>query len=184
MSDQGSAVHRLAASIDNAVEAKAAHLRGNPAADRVFYAASAAAEFSMLWHGVGIARVLIARKHWKEAAALSAVLGVESLVVNQGIKRLFKRARPVFEGERPHHFRTPITSSFPSGHTTAACCAATWLTWRSPRLAPLWWTLAGTVAYSRIHAKIHHGSDVAAGIPIGTAIGLAGIAATKQFLDN
>jgi membrane-associated phospholipid phosphatase len=167
---------------DAAVEEQAAKLRGNPIADRVFYAASGAAEFSMLWHALGIARVIVGRKAPKEALVLSAVLGAESLIVNQGIKRLFHRKRPVFDGERPHHFRTPITSSFPSGHTTAACCTATWLTWRSPRLAPLWWLLASTVAYSRIHAKIHHGSDVAAGIPIGTALGVGAVAVSKRFL--
>jgi membrane-associated phospholipid phosphatase len=167
---------------DAAVEHQAAKLRGNPVANRVFYTASAAAEFSMLWHALGIARVVIGRKHPREAVVLSAVLGAESLIVNQGIKRLFRRKRPVFDGDRPHHFRTPVTSSFPSGHTTAACCTATWLTWRSPRLAPLWWLLAGSVSYSRIHAKIHHGSDVAAGVPIGTALGVAAVAASKRLL--
>ena len=96
---------------------------------------------------------------------------MESVVVNQGIKRLFRRQRPTFDGARPHGLRNPSTSSFPSGHSTSAVTAAILISQTSPIPAPLWWGLAALVASSRVHVKIHHASDVAGGMLIGAGIG-------------
>jgi len=101
-------------------------------------------------------------------------VGIESILVNAGIKSLFRRRRPVVEAERPLPLRTPLTSSFPSGHATSAFCAATLLADGDPGLAPLYYAAATVVALSRIHVKIHHASDVAGGIAIGMALGRAG----------
>jgi undecaprenyl-diphosphatase len=38
--------------------------------------------------------------------------------------------------------------------------------------APVWWTLAIAVGLSRVYVGVHHPSDVAAGLAVGTAIGL------------
>jgi undecaprenyl-diphosphatase len=65
----------------------------------------------------------------------------------------------------------PRTSSFPSGHATSAFCAAALLSDGDPTWAPLYYTLAVIVAWSRVHVKIHHASDVVAGIAIGVALG-------------
>ena len=53
-----------------------------------------------------------------DALRFSALMALESLVVNQGIKRLFARRRPDTAADNPtnHRLRQPITSSFPSGH--------------------------------------------------------------------
>ncbi|MEZ5218677.1 MAG: phosphatase PAP2 family protein [Ilumatobacteraceae bacterium] len=59
-------------------------------------------------------------------------LGVESLLVNQGLKRLFRRDRPTTTGDDRYRVRQPSTSSFPSGHASAAFFAARLLTRRSP----------------------------------------------------
>ncbi len=73
----------------------------------------------------------------------AALVGAESLVVNQGIKRLFRRTRPTEAGDDRFPVRRPTTSSFPSGHASSAAFAATVLTgWDGKRLAPLWWTMA------------------------------------------
>jgi undecaprenyl-diphosphatase len=67
------------------------------------------------------------------------LIGAESLVVNQGVKRLFKRTRPTTDGEDGLKVRRPMTSSFPSGHSSAAAFAATMLsTWDGKRT---WWCL-------------------------------------------
>ena len=73
----------------------------------------------------------------------------------------------------PLPFRQPITSSFPSGHATAAFCAATLLA-ENERRAPVYYALATVVALSRIHTKIHHASDVVGGIVIGLVLGRVG----------
>ena len=99
-------------------------------------------------------------------ARLALAIGAESLLVNQGLKRLFHRERPTHDGDRPHHLRTPSTSSFPSGHASAAAMAVTLLNERS-RIRPLHVAAGAVVATSRIHVRIHHASDVVAGLLVG-----------------
>ncbi len=48
--------------------------------------------------------------------------------MNQGIKRLFDRERPTETGDERYEVRRPSTSSFPSGHASAAAFNATVLT--------------------------------------------------------
>jgi undecaprenyl-diphosphatase len=65
-----------------------------------------------------------------------------------------------------------MTSSFPSGHASAAFCAATLMSdgrSRTSRLA--WYSLAAFVASSRVHVKIHHASDVIGGATVGLVAG-------------
>jgi membrane-associated phospholipid phosphatase len=158
------------ARFDDAVDVRLDKLRGNPALDRVFYAASELADFSLLWHLVGAARALGADDPLRDLARFSIVMGAESLLVNGGIKSLFRRGRPVHEGQRPHRLRQPRTSSFPSGHASAAMVAAALLA-EDSRMAPVWYAAAAVVASSRAYVRIHHASDVAAGAVLGIALG-------------
>ena len=101
----------------------------------------------------------------------AALIGLESLVVNQGIKRIFGRTRPTTSGEHGLEVRQPLTSSFPSGHASAAAVAAALLTRRaSGPLGALIWLAAGTVATSRAYVRIHHASDVVAGLVTGRVL--------------
>ncbi len=106
----------------------------------------------------------------RRTVRLSAALGVESALVNVVLKSLVKRERPVAEFERPLHLRVPLTTSFPSGHASAAFCAATLLS-DGDRLAPLYYAAAVIAASSRIHVRIHHASDVVAGAALGLVPG-------------
>jgi undecaprenyl-diphosphatase len=157
---------------DARVDAAFDRIRGNPVADRVFYAASELGDFGLIWVILAAARGLRSERDWHAAVRAAAVLGAESVVVNAGIKSLFRRRRPPWEVERPHRLRRPRSSSFPSGHATAAACAAVVLGEGDP-LWPAYTALAVLVAASRVHVKIHHASDVLAGVPIGLAFGLA-----------
>ena len=143
-------------------------LRGNPALDRLFYTASEAADFSVLWHTLGVISAILDDDP-KTAVAISAALGIESGLINGPVKSMFKRSRPVQQVPRPHTLRQPKTSSFPSGHASAAMVAAAMLSRRGK--APLWYALGAIVATSRIHVRIHHASDVAGGIVAGVALG-------------
>ena len=62
--------------------------RGRPGADRVFYLASELGDFSLVWHLIGAAQGLRSDRDADATFRLAAVLLTESLVVNQGIKRL------------------------------------------------------------------------------------------------
>ena len=66
--------------------------------------------------------------------------------------------------------RRPITSSFPSGHATAAFTAATLLS-TNARNRPVWFAIAGVVAGSRVYVRMHHASDVIAGAAFGLVLG-------------
>jgi len=164
------AVHRFDARVDAAFE----RLRGNRRVDRLFYGASAVGDHGMIWVMLGALRGLRGDHHWRAAVRVGAGVGIESIVVNAGIKSLFRRRRPVVAEPRPFPLRIPLTSSFPSGHATSAFCAATLLADGDPALAPLYYAAATVVALSRIHVKIHHASDVAGGIAVGLALGRLG----------
>jgi len=157
---------------DDAIDAQFDRIRGIPAVDRALYSVTELADFSLLWHLLGATRGLRSDADAAEAVRLSVVLGVESTLVNGGLKSLFKRSRPVPEFERPHHLRIPLTTSFPSGHASAALCAATILSDGRGRSSKVgWYGLATVVAASRVHVKIHHASDVIGGAVVGLAVG-------------
>jgi len=137
------------------------------------YGASEAANFSLLWHATGVALTVAQGRDPRSLLRLSTLLTVESLAVNQGVKRLFERPRPEQDPlERRLRLRQPSTSSFPSGHASAATVAAGVLSEMDPARKPLWWSMAAVVATSRLHVRIHHASDVMAGALVGTAIGV------------
>lgn len=164
----GPAVARFDQWADDQLEA----LRGNPLADALFTTATHLGDFSLIWHIIGIARGLTSEQRSKQAFVLSSVLGAESLLVNQGVKRLFRRVRPTVSGDDRFTVRTPETSSFPSGHASSAFVAATLLTaWGGRRTAPLWFGLAAIVSISRAYVRIHHASDVIAGAALGLSLG-------------
>lgn len=146
-------------------------LRGNSVADRVAYALSQAANHSKLWHAINLADALVGlarRDHQRSRRALrrSVVQGVEQAIVNGPVKLLVKRRRPTEDLDHPHHLRTPVTSSFPSGHASAGACASEML---APDLGHrrVWWALALLVGWSRVHVGVHHPSDVLAGWALG-----------------
>lgn len=157
-------------SADQKVDDLFDRLRGNRGADKLFYGASKAAEFSMVWHAlslVGAAFVPSLRNH---SLRLSVALGFESVIVNLMIKPIFNRQRPDLIEGAPH-LRRPRSASFPSGHASSATMAAVLLGDAVPILKPLWWSAAAVVAGSRIHARMHHGSDVGAGVLVGWVLG-------------
>lgn len=156
--------------LDEAVDRAWEHLRDRPVLDRIFYAASELGNFSLIWHLLGAAKGLSGRRGSREARRLTLALVAESAFVNGAVKSAFGRERPLHEEDRPHDLRQPLTSSFPSGHASAAFMAATLLSERS-RLRPLWYTAATIVAGSRIHVRLHHASDVVVGAGIGLALG-------------
>jgi undecaprenyl-diphosphatase len=145
-------------------------LRGRPFVDRLMYSVTEVADFSVLWHLLGVSQGLVRADGFERAARTSAALGLESLLVNVGIKSLVRRKRPVPHFERPHRLRVPLSSSFPSGHASSAFLAAALLS-EGSRAKPAYYALATLVATSRIHVRIHHASDVAGGIILGAGLG-------------
>ena len=163
-------VHEFFEPFDDAVDSVFSPLRDHPTANRILFGASNVADHSILWFTLAAIRGL-RNDGERYAVRAGAALLAESLLVNIGIKSIFGRKRPTWEGELPHEIRTPLTSSFPSGHASAAACAAILLS-DNDRFWPVYVGLAALVAPSRIHVRMHHASDVLAGLLVGTAFGL------------
>lgn len=158
---------------DDAVDSAFDHLRGHPVADRLFFAASELGDFGLIWLILGALRGLRSEHDWHAAVRVGLGVGAESVLVNGVVKSFFRRTRPTWDVERPRRLRRPRTSSFPSGHATSAFTSAGLLSEDDP-LWPLYYAIAGVVAWSRVYVKIHHASDVVAGIAIGAALGRIG----------
>jgi len=170
------------ATFDTWADASLERLRGRRFTDKLFIAASALGDFSLLWHLIGATRGLTSESHANQAFVFSALIGAESLIVNQGIKRLFRRTRPTEAGDPRFPVRRPSTSSFPSGHASAAFFAATVLTfWSGIAWAPAWFAVAAVVAISRAYVRIHHPSDIIGGALVGLALGQAALVGLRAL---
>ncbi len=166
------------AAFDLAVDRAFDGLRGNVVADRVFYAASELGDFGLVWVTLGVLKGLRRNDDLGAAARMTVAMGAESLLVNGIVKSFFQRTRPPWEVDRPLYIRRPLTSSFPSGHATAAVSAAMMLS-EDDDLWPLYVAIAAVVATSRIYVRIHHASDVAGGLALGVGLGLLGRRLTR-----
>ncbi|MGQ0823607.1 MAG: phosphatase PAP2 family protein [Actinomycetota bacterium] len=141
----------------------------SPELDRIVYPLSSAADHGLLWHACGVMRALARGGDLEYAVRFSAAMGIESAVTNGPVKSLCRRVRP-FENtdiEFHHGLHRPITSSFPSGHATAAFCAATLFDDGAG-----WYAFAAAVAATRVYVRLHHASDIVAGAAFGVALGL------------
>ena len=156
---------------DRAAEELADRARKISGADRLFYTASAFGDFGLMWVIFALLRALRGGRDNERAAIRGIVAtGIESFLVNVLLKSVFRRKRPIEQVDHPLPLRQPLTSSFPSGHATAAFCGAVILS-DNDVLAPLYFGAAAVISASRVYVKIHHASDVAGGIVVGVALG-------------
>ena len=158
-------ISKLDAAVDRAFD----RVRG-PGVDGFVYRLSSAADHSLLWQTCGAANALARGGDAQFAVRFAAAMGAESLLTNGVVKTMFRRVRPAHYDDIDfrHGLHRPITTSFPSGHATAAFCAATLLGG-----GPAWYALATGVAATRVYVKLHHASDVAAGAAFGLVLGFA-----------
>jgi len=147
-------------------------VRGTEPADRILYALTELGDFGLVWVLLAWTRGLRSEEDARAALRLTGVLAAESVLINGVVKNLFKRERPVVQAERPHRLRIPLTTSFPSGHSSTAMVAGVLLAQRSsPATKVALFGLGGLVAASRVHVRIHHASDVVGGLAVGLALG-------------
>lgn len=100
-------------------------------------------------------------------------VGLSDLAAYRGLKNLVERDRP----EAAHVVLALRTDShtgpsFPSNHASNMFAAATALSGGLPHLAPIFYSMAALVAYSRVYCGVHFPLDVISGAILGTLIAL------------
>ena len=168
----------LVNAVDDGVDGLFEPLRGRRSIDAAAKVVTALGDHGWLWTGIAAWRGRRSGPARRQAIRALGVAGVSSGLVNAGIKQMVGRDRPDTADLRISNVgvpvRAPKTSSFPSGHTLAAFCSATVLSRPGDRRGNTFlYAAAGLIGASRIHLRAHHASDVAGGIVIGTALGLA-----------
>jgi undecaprenyl-diphosphatase len=115
--------------------------------------------------GIGLALIAVGQPRLGLAALLA---NTGSHLVVQIMKRSVARARPCDVSGTPLALvDLPDPHSFPSGHAAAATAVAATVVLAHPMVAPVVLPLAGLVAYSRVALRVHHVSDVLAGVALG-----------------
>lgn len=151
--------------------------REKPVVDRAAASMSTLADYGFLWFVAGSWQaVRPQRRRW--AAWSIGFTGIVVPVVERMAKQVVDRPRPAgtpHVGRRPATagVRQPHSSSFPSGHTMAAWCAARLLA-DGERSAAYLYSAAAAVGVSRVHLQHHHATDVVAGAALGMLLGSLG----------
>ncbi len=92
-------------------------------------------------------------------------------IVEYPIKAFFRRRRPFARiVEALVIGKKPGSWSFPSGHTASSFASAWILASVWPKRAPVFFSLAGIVGFSRIYLGAHYPGDVASGAIAGTVL--------------
>lgn len=173
--------------LDRAVYATVADVP-TPTLDEPLRRLSNAANFSRLWLGIAAALGVVGGRRGRRAGLTgAAAIGVASALVNQGLKRLYPRARPDRLGEEvpeTRHVRMPTSTSFPSGHSASGFAFAGAVADTNPHLAIPLEFLAAAVAYSRVHTGVHYPGDAVIGSLIGAATGDIVATAARWWLDR
>ncbi len=113
---------------------------------------------------------------WKQYRSIGYIfiswLSLDILLWEGILKHIFYRQRPFQElSEIVLLIPEPITSSFPSGHSSASWCFAiifTYFFWKKSRWSVLYiWIFAIGITISRLYLQVHYLSDIFAGICIG-----------------
>ncbi len=114
--------------------------------------------------------------YWRPPLYVALAVALSGIAVNV-LKVIFGRYRPsrfFDDGDYGFAFFELASNarSFPSGHSTTVFAAAMALALLMPRLRIVWFTLAATLAFTRVVTGAHYLSDVIAGAWMGTVSAL------------
>jgi len=148
------------------------HLPHTPLANTFMYFVTTVMNGGFGWVlGLTLAALIDRKRNRQALLQVIPPLWIATMTVEYPIKYYFRRRRPFVDVVQAIAVgKKPGTFSFPSGHSAAAFAGA-WLLGRHyPRLAVLWYAIAGLVGFSRIYLGAHYPGDVLSGALSGTAI--------------
>jgi membrane-associated phospholipid phosphatase len=167
---------RLLGHLDRAAYRTVAQL-ATPLLDRPLRWVSDFADFSKPWFlAAGVLTAFGGARGRRAAVTGLAAIGLNSLLVNQPMKRAGARRRPnrtQLGVPENRWVRMPLSTSFPSGHSASAAAFAVSVGRLLPGLRLPLRVAAGIVAFSRLYTGVHYPGDVVVGAALGTIVGWA-----------
>lgn len=143
-------------------------------------------EYGAVW--IILAGVLMLRRSTRTAGILTLLaLLIATIIGEFGIKLLVQRARPFVQFPEMFTALTvtpPHGFSFPSSHTLSSFASAGALCVLHKRVGIPALVLAACIGVSRLYLCVHYPSDVAAGLVLGLAVGVAVALISKRVLEN
>ncbi|GAB1430268.1 phosphatase PAP2 family protein [Ignavibacteria bacterium] len=115
-------------------------------------------------------------KRRREGAVICLILALGAVIGDQfnsmWLKEWVGRIRPchALEGVRLVGVWCGSGKSFPSSHAVNNFAAATLLGYFYPNRRAIWYSIATTVAFSRVYVGVHYPFDVASGAALGASI--------------
>lgn len=149
-------------------------------------AMSAVGRYSMIWMAAAGLGVLFAGDRSGFVWFFAAIVA-EWAFTNGPVKLLFRRERPDNSDVRallPDWLHPPRSSSFPSGHSSAAAFATVIFWSWSPIAGVVSGLVALAMGASRIIVRAHHRTDVIAGFLWGAILAAASIVVLGERLPG
>ena len=128
-------------------------------------------DYWFLWIFLTIFLIFL-RRYRHVGFILMAWLVIDIILWEWILKHIFYRDRPFQElSDIVLLIPEPITSSFPSGHSSASLCFAiiyTYYFWKKSTFLVIYiWIFAIGVTISRLYLQVHYPSDIVGGIFVG-----------------
>jgi undecaprenyl-diphosphatase len=129
--------------------------------------------YSLIWLGVGLIGLATLPPQQRLMIAFLVAVPAEYILTNGLVKSIFRRRRPLdpLQCEWTAQLKGPRTSSFPSGHSSAAALAVAALV-PVGLLGGVAAFLAAGIVLSRLFLRLHHFTDVVGGLVWGALLGL------------
>lgn len=156
----------------------------SPIMDKIMVFITTLGDTGLIWIIIGLALV-ISNKYRKVGFMVLGALLLGSILGEGIIKNIVQRDRPFINMDGIDMLiNTPITYSFPSGHTTSSFAAAGVLAISFKNKSVYVFVLAGLIAFSRLYLGVHFPTDIIAGIILGLSCSFISVFIGRKILGN